>query len=158
MPPRIAVHCPGCDKAFHSENSLRRHRSHITVRDRPCYIHFQEEPRVSAWAPAAAGAAAGRLDVSMADREQSPDPGDDLADPPSDFDEDLLGDGQPPGGAAMPGGPAQVIYIYVPIRTAVYHYIPICTTRSPSGPLPFARHLRCSCSKWCGTCLVWVAH
>ena len=125
MPPktRIIVQCPGCSKVFSTEQCLRRHRSHPSVRNRPCYLNFRQEPRISAWAPGAAGAA-GQLDVSMGDfqdmyggaryQSDSPDPGDDLRDPPSDFDEDLLGAGQPPGGgAAAPQAPDQVYRTYM---------------------------------------------
>ena len=117
------------------------HRSHPTVKNRPCYLKFRQEPRISAWAPGAAGAA-GQLDVSMGDfqemygggryQSESPEPGDDLRDPPSDFDEDLLGGGQPPGGgaaASAPRPPDQVyqtyMYIYGTIRTYTYQYVPL---------------------------------
>jgi len=114
------------------------HRSHPSVRNRQCCLNFRQEPRISTWAPGAAGVA-GQLDISMGDfqemyggggyQSESPDPGDDLRDPPSDFDEDLLGACQPPGGgAAAPRPPDQVyqiyMYTYGTIRTFTYHYVP----------------------------------
>ena len=143
MPPRtgtrIVVECPGCSKAFSTEQSLRMHRSHPTVRNRPCYLKFRQEPRISAWAPGAPGAA-GQLDVSMGDfqemygggryQSESPEPGDDLRDPPSDFDEDLLGAGQPPGGGAAASAPRPPDQVYVHIWYNTYIYVLVCTTFS----------------------------
>ena len=103
MPPRCVVHCAGCPKTFSSEAGLRRHYGQSGRFGTACHLDAGYAPRISSWAPAGA-APAGRVAIldmgpglRLYDSDSgSPDPGDDLGDPPPDFDENELGGPAPP--------------------------------------------------------------
>ena len=107
MPARSVVHCPGCPRQFSSESSLRRHLGQSGRFGTSCQYQAGNAPRISLWAPGGAGPA-GRVSLldmgpGMYDSDgRSPEPGDDMRDPPPDFDEDALGGPAPAPPAPVP--------------------------------------------------------
>ena len=144
MPPKSIVQCPCCKQVFATERAVRQHRSHPRAANRSCFLSADEPPRVISWGPGGAGRT-GRVqyqDMFMSraadrDSDRVPDAGDDLHDPPADFDEDGLGG---PAPAPIPP-PAPVLvmysnqfqffvrictYLYVSVRI-LYVYVRMCT-------------------------------
>ena len=126
MPAHSVVHCPGCPRQFSSEKGLRRHQGQSARYGTPCQHQAGNAPQISLWAPGGAGPG-GRVSLvdmgpGMYDSDgRSPEPGDDMRDPPPDFDEDALGGPAPappapvPPPAAVPVAPVRsirVIYTY----------------------------------------------
>ena len=122
MPARSVVHCPGCPRQFSSEKGLRRHHGQSARYGTSCQYQAANAPLISLWAPGGAGPLwrVSLLDMGpgMYDSDgRSPEPGDDLRDPPPDFDEDALGGPAPappapvPPPAAVPVAPVRTIHL-----------------------------------------------
>ena len=123
MPLRSVVHCSGCTKTFTSEAGLRRHYGQSGRFGSACHLEAGYAPRISVWAPGGA-APAGRVSVvdmgpGLYDSDRaSPDPGDDLGDPPSDFDENDLGGPVPPPPPPPPPVPQVRLSFSIGVRAA----------------------------------------
>ena len=136
MPPRSIVQCPACKQVFPTERAVRQHRSHPRAANRACFLSADEPPRVISWGMGGSGPS-GRVsyeDMVMSratDSDRAPDLGDDLHDPPPEFDEDGLGGPVP--APNPPPAPVQLVcrtylyfsYEYVRIRTDLYVYVRI---------------------------------
>ena len=147
MPARSVVHCPGCPRQFSSEKGLRRHHGQSARYGTSCQYQAANAPLISLWAPGGAGPV-GRVSVldmgpGMYDSDgHSPEPGDDLRDPPPDFDEDALGGPAPappapvPPPAAVPVAPVRTIHlvsIYTEYTSVYRQYKSIHAIRVNTG-------------------------